>query len=143
MLRAGTEWCSLCYADLRPREETVAPPVTHDPTPRQPLDHARQPQPALVAPASAAAVAPPSSGGKHAKHAKKPEFGAVTAPTVEVERLADQLLAELAATESGNPLGAVSGLVDTTGKRVALMVGGGLGVLLLLFVLMAVAGALL
>jgi hypothetical protein len=142
MLRAGTEWCSLCYADLRPREETVAPPVTHDAPSRQPLDHARQPQPALVAPASAA-VAPPSSGGKHAKHAKKPEFGAVTAPTAEVERLADQLLAELAATESGSPLGAVSGLVDSTGKRVALMVGGGLGVLLLLFVLMAVAGALL
>ena len=60
-----------------------------------------------------------------------------------MERLADQLLAELAATEGGSPLGAASGLVDSTGKRVALIVGAGLGILLLLVVVMAVAGAFL
>ena len=78
-----------------------------------------------------------------ARHATRPEFGAVTAPTDEVERLADELLAELAATEGGSPLGSASGLVDSTGKRVALIVGAGLGILLLLIVVMAVAGAFL
>ena len=144
MLRAGTEWCSLCYADLRPREESTSSPAildvgpAHEPTPSAPA------MPDVVAPApTAAAVQPPGTGGKHAKHARKPEFGAVTTPSDEVEQLAAQLMAELAATEGGSPLGAASGLVDSTGKRVALIVGAGLGILLLLIVVMAVAGAFL
>jgi hypothetical protein len=140
-LRAGTEWCSLCYADLRPREESAPAPANLDVRPASPKDAAspveRQPVPPVESPAG------PQPSRRGGKHAKQPEFGAVTAPTDEVERLADQLLAELAATEGGSPLGAASGLVDSSGKRVALMVGGGLGILLLLFVLMAVAGALL
>ena len=98
----------------------------------------------VVAPASPpAAVQPPATGGKHAKHARKPVFGAVTAPSDEVERLAAQLMAELAATEGGSPLGAASGLVDSTGKRIALVLGVGLGILVLLILVMAVVGALL
>ena len=30
MLRAGTEWCSLCYADLRPREASTSSPTILD-----------------------------------------------------------------------------------------------------------------
>ena len=62
---------------------------------------------------------------------------------VDADRLADQLLAELAASQGGNPLGPLAGAVDTTGKKVALMVGGTAVGIVLLFVLMAVAGALL
>ncbi len=56
---------------------------------------------------------------------------------------ADALLAQLAAAESGNPLGRFSGVVDTPAKKVGLMVGGALAAMCLLFILMAVAGALL
>jgi hypothetical protein len=146
MLRAGTEWCSLCYADLRTPEESAMPaPAILDAGPAQPLAQRAPVQPDPVAPpaAASATVQPPPSGGKHAKHAKKPEFGAVTAPTDDVERLADQLLAELAATEGGSPFGAASGLVDSTGKRIALVVGVGLGIMVLLILVMAVVGALL
>jgi hypothetical protein len=148
-LRAGTEWCSLCYADLRPREEAPVRPATRpDLLGTRPGAHAGPALPAIsttgaIAPSAPAAAVTPGlrPGGKHAK---QPEFGAATAPDPdEVERLAAQLVAELAATEGGLPLGAVSGLVDTTGKRVTLMIGGGLGILLLIVVLMAVAGALL
>jgi hypothetical protein len=144
MLRAGTEWCSLCYADLRPREEpALHSPADPDLTPVQPIDQAEMAEHDSVAGAPPVGVQPTPSGGKHARHAKKPEFGAVTAPTDEVERLADQLLAELAATEGGSPLGAASGLVDSTGKRIALVLGVGLGILVLLILVMAVVGTLL
>jgi hypothetical protein len=139
-LRAGTEWCSLCYADLRPREESAAPPAALDVRPVALSQEVPEPLGTVPAATSSDVVQPNRQGGKHAK---KPEFGAVTAPTDDVERLADQLLAELAATEGGSPLGAASGLIDSSGKRVALMVGGGLGILLVLVVVMAVAGALL
>jgi hypothetical protein len=59
-----------------------------------------------------------------------------------VEVLAAQLMAQLAVTEGGKPFGAVSGLVDTTGKRVTVMIGGGLMAMLVFFIVMAVLGAL-
>ena len=58
-------------------------------------------------------------------------------------QLANQLLAELAAAETTNPLGSLAGAVDSTGKRVALMAGGTVALICLLFVVMAAFGALL
>ena len=55
----------------------------------------------------------------------------------------DAMLAQLAAAEAGNPLGRFSGVVDTPAKKVGLMVGGALAAMCLLFILMAVSGALL
>jgi hypothetical protein len=72
--------------------------------------------------------------GKHAKPAAAP-----AAPD-ETEELAAQLLAELAVHESGSPLGRYSGLADTPGKKVALMIGGAVSVLAILLLLMAVLG---
>ena len=66
-----------------------------------------------------------------------------TRPDAAPSGLAAQLMAELAATEGGSPLGAASGLVDSTGKRIALVLGAGLGILVLLILVMAVVGALL
>lgn len=144
MLRAGTEWCSLCYADLRPREEpALRSPADLDVATVEPIDQAEVAEPDSVAVAASVGVRPTPSGGKHARRPTSTALGAVTAPTDEVERLAVQLLAELAATEGGSPLGVASGLVDSPGKRVALVVGAGLAILLLLIVVMAVAGAFL
>jgi len=55
----------------------------------------------------------------------------------------DALLAQLANAESGNPLGRLSSVVDTPAKKVGLMVGGAVAAMCLLFILMAVVGALL
>ena len=143
MLRAGTEWCSLCYTDLRPREEPAPPaPATPGAHPELLLDRDNAVPSDIVTPGPASSAGPSTRPG--GKHARKPEFGAVTTPDeAEVDRLAAQMLAELAAAEGGTPLGAATGLVDSTGKKVLLIAGVGLGVLSLLFVLMAAAGALL
>ncbi len=142
-LRAGSEWCTLCYADLRPAPEP--PPATAAPDPA-PVD-----LPPLPAADPASAVDQPAPRrGKHARRVTAEDLGpdpADGAPAagsdVDADRLADQLLAELAASQGGNPLGPLAGAVDTTGKKVALMVGGTAVGIVLLFVLMAVAGALL
>ena len=60
----------------------------------------------------------------------------------EVEALADQMLAELAATEVGNDRsGRGLRLSTAPGKRVGLMVGGAIGGDLLLFIVMTILGA--
>ena len=118
-LRAGSDWCTLCYADLRP-----TPP----------------PAPVPAAPRTSA-PAPRRARGKHAR--RDPAYEEPSSNPDEVEALANQMLAELAAAESKNLLGPIAGTVDTTGKRAVLMVGGAVVAMLLIFILMAVLGALL
>jgi hypothetical protein len=140
-LRAGSEWCSLCFADLRPREPE---PVLVGPPPASVDAADAEAVPVLDEPEAPRAPVVARAGGKHAKHAKQPVFGAAsTTDQAEVERLADRMLVELAAAESGNPIGAASTLVDSTPKRALLMVGGSIAAMALLFIVMAVAGALL
>jgi hypothetical protein len=94
-----------------------------------------------VAEAPEALAAPaPSTRGRHARRAPAAE-PAVSAE--EAERTVDAMLAQLAAAESGNPLGRAAGSLDSPGKKVALMVGGAVSVASLLFLLMVVVGALL
>jgi hypothetical protein len=137
-VRAGSDWCTLCYADLRPA------PAPESPAALEPVT-AAAPEPELEAePVPVAADAPAEEDaapvaprrGKHAKHAARPS-------TAETEALAAQLLAQLAVEESGSPLGRYSSLMDTTGKKVALMVGGAVVVTLLVFAFMALVGAFL
>ena len=135
-VRAGSDWCTLCYADLRP----APAPAPAAPEPVAAAAPEPEPVPEQV-PAGvdtpgvdAAPVAP--RRGKHAKHAARPS-------TAETEALAAQLLAQLAVEESGSPLGRYSGLMDTTGKKAALMVGGAVVVTLLVFAFMALVGAFL
>lgn len=121
----GAPWCTLCYADLREparREEVSAPEPTPGPTP---------------GPASLEGAKP------RGKHARRPETQPAPATTTDVERAADALLAELAAAESGSPLGRYSSLVDTPAKKVGLMVGGAVAAMCLLFIVMAIVGLLL
>lgn len=138
-VRAGSDWCTLCFADLRPTP-APGPVAATAPEPVAAAESVPQPGPEQV-PAGvdtpgvgAAPVAP--RRGKHAKHAARPS-------TAETEALAAQLLAQLAVEESGSPLGRYSSLMDTTGKKVALMVGGAVAVTLLVFAFMALVGAFL
>ena len=139
-LRAGSDWCTLCFADLRPAPEPPAP--------------AEEPAPARAgrtpADPDVAADQPAARRGKHARRATAadglpgPAGGAASGgSSADAEQLADQLLAELAASQSPNPLGPLAGAVDTRGKKIAFMVGGSAVGMFILFVLMAVAGALL
>ena len=139
-VRTGSDWCTLCYADLRPAPEPAA--VAEPAAPEVPTADVL---PAVDLPSGAAADLPaadpapeaaPASRGKHAKHSSRPSVE-------ETEALAAQLLAQLAVTESGSPLGRVSALTDSTGKKVGLMIGGAAALMLLIFALMAILGAFL
>ena len=142
-IRSGSDWCTLCYADLRPAPAPApAPAADLEPAP----EPGPAPEPVADVPELApvvdededtdAAVAPAAPRGKHAKHGARPT-------AAEAEALAAQLLAQLVVEESGSPLGRYAGLTDTTGKKIVLMVGGAAGLALLAFALMALVGAFL
>jgi hypothetical protein len=141
-VRAGSEWCTLCYADLRPKPDPI-PSVSDEPAPdavahvRAEVETVETPVTDVPEPAAA------KPRGKHARHAADaPVFGQPTqvVADAEIEAIADQMLAQLAG-ERANPLGSLSGYVDTKGKQVALMVGGGVVAMCLLFALMFLAGS--
>jgi hypothetical protein len=129
-VRGQADWCTLCYADLRP-----APP-----------------EPLVLAPADAETAAAVGAG----KHARREATyapaaavavdgdGAATGDETAARLNADAMLALLAA-ESGSPLGSLGGLggrLDNKGTQLALMAGGLLVVALLFLALMALAGLL-
>jgi len=120
--RPGAQWCTLCYADLRP------PPVI----PRR-AERAEPAERELV-------TVPPAPGkGKHARRgAAAEERTAEPDPGLRAEAM----LALLAA-ETGNPLGGLTGRFESTGSRIGLMVGGVVVVAGVLFLLMLVIGSLL
>ena len=139
--RRGAQWCTLCYADLRPapaRSRRADPvPVTVPPTPAS--------TPATPAPPVSVAAA---GRGKHARQdaiveESDPESGLpASLGDEEVLRSADAMLAMLAA-EQTKPLPGLSGRLDSTGARVALMAGGMALIALVLFLVMVVAGTML
>jgi len=55
----------------------------------------------------------------------------------------DRMLAELAAAESGVPLGRLAGHLDSPGRRVGLMIGGSVVATGLVFLLLFLVGILL
>lgn len=121
----GSQWCALCYCDLRPGEPaTIAGP------------------PAIAGPPVAA-----PSRGKHARPATSataaiPE-STPTAGAVVPDEQVDRMLAALVAAESGVPLGRFAGQLDSPGRRTTVMIGGGLLATGLVFLLMALVGVLL
>jgi hypothetical protein len=150
-VRAGSDWCTLCYTDLRPVPATpVAPePATPSPTAGSGTLEPTSALPTVLSaehhagagdppPTPTAAVpTPPVRRGKHARRA--PDADKAQAET---DALAAQLLAQLAVEESGSPLGALTGLTESTGKKAALMIGGAGAVIVVLIALMALVGAL-
>jgi hypothetical protein len=136
-VRTGSDWCTLCYTDLRPADQRPAVPAAEPVVPPA-LSDALEPAPVAATPdlpATATPTAVPATPrGKHAKPA------ATAAAPADTEVLAAQLLAQLAVHESGNPLGRYSSLADTPAKKVAVMIGGAASVLAILLLLMAVLG---
>ncbi|HEU4912093.1 MAG TPA: hypothetical protein VFV76_09360 [Actinomycetes bacterium] len=130
-VRAGSQWCTLCYADLRP-----APAVPREPAPTPELAAASVEPPGVETAADSEPEQMPVRRGKHARAAAEP--GAL-----DIEGTAAAMLAELAAAESGNRVGQWSALLDSPGKKVGLMVGGAVAAMVLIFLLMSAAGALL
>lgn len=125
-VRAGSQWCTLCYSDLRPPPLVAeAQAVLPEPAPDEPL---------LV----------PTRRGKHSRPVDAPAGDTVarspgsTLDEGEVERM----LATLAA-QSSAPLGRLAGRFDTPASKIGLMVGGTVLAGLVILLLMAVVGALL
>jgi hypothetical protein len=138
-VRTGSDWCTLCYADLRPAPEVAAAPSAPATEALEPPVSAPVPAPAQLADdgAPVAVGSAPVGRGKHARRAPAGPAG----PPDDVEVLANQLLAQLAVAESKNPLGPLASHLDTPGKRVGAMVGGAVGGICLLFILMTILGA--
>jgi hypothetical protein len=145
-VRAGDQWCTLCYADLRaaaasppaePPQDGVGPPGSDDPVP-----HAADPAADAVEPDAPVAAVP---GGRHARRAAQPPGPAGTASggrTAVEEVDPDVLLVQLAA-DSGFALHGLAGHLDSPGAKVAVMAGGIVAVTLVMFLLMLVVGSLL
>jgi hypothetical protein len=91
----------------------------------------------------AAPVARPA--GKHARRSDgettggSPPASVAALPEAEIDRM----IMELAAAQSRHPLGRVAPLVDSPGRKAALMVGGSVLAGTVVLLLMALAGALL
>ena len=134
-VRTGSDWCTLCYADLRPAvAEPVAALEPEPPsTPVEPVDLpvAETFEAVDLAPAA------PVGRGKHAKRATTAALGA--AP--EVEALADQMLAELAATRSNDRLSSMVSALDEPGKKIGFIIGGVIGATCVLFIVLTILGA--
>ena len=146
-VRAGSEWCTLCYADLRPKPDPT-PAVSHEPAPEAVADAPAEVENVETHAADVPELDAPRVRGKHAKRAadaaEEPVFGQPTKAVAdaEIDAIADRMLAELA-TQRENPLGSLSGWVDTKGKQAAVMVGGAVAAMCVIFVLMALAGTFL
>jgi hypothetical protein len=115
--------------------EVPEPEVTPAPVELAALPGAEHVEPVEDAPAA------PAASVRRGKHAKKAQSETVEAPPAEVEELANQMLAELAVSESKNPLGPLASHLDTPAKRVGVMVGGAVAGICLLFIVMTILGA--
>lgn len=133
-VRQDADWCTLCYADLRPAPPEPEPEPTAAVPPHDPLT---DPLPA------------PRPGGRHARLAEDAadaDAGPVDGTPAGEDALAgvdvDAMLASLKA-QSASGLSPIVGRLDSKGSK-ALVIGGGIAVVaVVLFVVMAVAGALL
>jgi hypothetical protein len=150
----GADWCTLCFADLRPEalHEAPAPPAA--------VEAAHE-----GTPVNEPTVAPARHGnGKHARAATTYDDLAVTAvaphdpaerayddaavtavalrdpaETARIEARADEMLAMLKA-DDGNPLGPLANRLNTTHSRIGAGLIGLVGMTLLGWLVMTVLG---
>jgi hypothetical protein len=162
----GAQWCSLCYADLRPAPEPVAEPVVPvaaEPTPGLTTEPVAVgggiDQGGIVGESVAVAV----RHGRHSRSAAEPAssnsavtpapdeavaaaFGTPTQSMEDarLEAISAELLARLAAeTRPSTRLTRAFAMVDSTPKRVGLMLGGLTLISTVLFAVMTIFGSLL
>lgn len=106
LVKAGADWCTLCYADLRPAPAPESEPALASGG-SAPALHADQPgSPLAAGPAGGPGGAEPTEEQRR-----------------EIEDVANRMLAQLAA-ESSVPLASVSGHFQSNGAKVALIFGG-------------------
>ena len=138
----GADWCTLCFADLRPPAAQEAP---------------AEPAAVEAVPDADPTVADPTleqvggGNGKHARAATTYDDAALTAvpaltrrdpaETAEIEARADEMLAILAAANR-NSLGPVAERLTTTHSRIVAGLIGLVGVSLLGWLVMTVLGHL-
>ena len=136
-VRTGSDWCTLCYADLRPAPPVAEPVAALEPEPlTAPVEPADLP---LAETDEVVDLVPAVSVGR-GKHAKRASTAAVGAPP-EIEALADQMLAELAATRSNDRLSSMVSALDEPGKKIGFIIGGVIGATCLLFIVLTILGA--
>jgi hypothetical protein len=133
--RADAQWCTLCYAELRPAATSVAPAelVSQLAGSVEPGAAAEQP----------VGLQGPAPRGKHARRASSyevliPELAASEEPALGV----DAMLAQLAA-DSGKPFPGLAGRFDSKAARVGIIAGGIVGVSVVMILLMVLVGSLL
>ena len=168
--RPGAQWCGLCHTNLRattvratvPASDRVSvPQAAHDlaessvrlqQTPEPAPRTAAQPEP--LASAEPAPLAPTASTGrgKHARHDPAEESPPQSPPppgrgrrgvAVDEDVLGPDAMLALLAAESSKPLGGLTGRLESTGARIALMAGGMVAIAGLLFIVMAILGSML
>ncbi len=144
-VRPGADWCTLCYADLRPAPVPVVEPMDVDAMDVEPVVD----EVVGTAEPSVPTETPRPVGGKHARRAPAGEPAPAAAqPAAGAEAVleivvpgADAMLAQLAVESRGSLEGLGARLGSS--KKVAIMLGGVVVVGLLLFGLMAAVGSLL
>jgi hypothetical protein len=140
-IRPDADWCTLCYADLRPAPPEPDPAPEPDPVPE--LDPVVDAVPELMVDAepldeSALGDDVPVRVGKHARRLPSVEEEPVSLDDVDV----DAMLAQLA-IESDSGLGPLAGRLQSKGSKALAVTAGVTIVGVLLFVVMAILGALL
>lgn len=141
LVRAGSDWCTLCYSDLREPAPAAAVAVPAAPDARPAVGPADPP--ALLQRSAAAQQAGERPSRPRGKHARTAPIGTAQAAALDPELRAEALVARLKAAESGNPFGRWSALLDSPGKKVAVMAGGAVLATSLLFLVMVALGTLL
>lgn len=132
---AAADWCTLCYADLRP-------PAEPDPTGVPPQQEAADADATLETSVGAAAE---GARGKHARRPTAGETGTATAApdgSLPAGVDLDLMIAQLAA-ETSAPLGSFMDRFDSKGSRALVLCGGVAAVVVLLLLVMTVLGSLL
>lgn len=120
-VRAGADWCTLCYHDLRPAPEVPAPADAD-------------------APAASVIAAEPGRHARPAPDAAEPAAdGTPALPDAEIALMLEQL----AADESQLPLRRLSGQVASPGVKAGFIIGGSILATVLVFVVMTLVGTLL
>lgn len=137
-LGASSDWCTLCFLDLRPALPAL---------PALPAPSAPSASPALesdnVPGSRGRHVRPPATAPAPTATATATVSGPGPAGETLTEEAVELMLAQLAAEVSGVPLGRVLDQLATPGRKIALMVGGSIALTVVVVLLMAAAGVLL
>jgi hypothetical protein len=139
---AAADWCTLCYADLRPPAEPEQPREPE--LPEEPVATADSTPATPEAGPDAPAIDSAGSRGKHARQASTQGSDTTDGATGELPANIDVelMLAQLAA-ETPAPLASLMDRFDTKASRALAICGGVLAVGVVLLVAMTIIGSVI